>query len=121
MSGSSGPDLAHSAADKQSAANALSTDIGPHTTDAGRWADDETGAVVKAFDAKDGHGWLTSGAVSKAHKTWGEQVQNLVSRLGNDESAIRDSSTLLTGRDVGAGAGVRRVSIFDAYSPPADH
>ncbi|MFF8995859.1 hypothetical protein ACF09H_39215 [Streptomyces sp. NPDC014983] len=84
-----GPDLAHSPADKQSAANALHKDIGRDTTDAGRWADDETGAVVKAFDAKDGNGWLTSGAVSKAHETWGEQVRNLVSRLAQDETALR--------------------------------
>ncbi|BBC94231.1 hypothetical protein SRO_3055 [Streptomyces rochei] len=32
-----------------------------------------------------GHGWLTSGAVSKAHKIWGEQVQGLVGRLAQDE------------------------------------
>ncbi|MER6330576.1 hypothetical protein ABT298_14900 [Streptomyces sp. NPDC001034] len=116
-----GPDLAHSPADKQSAANALHKDIGPDTTDAGRWADDETSAVVKAFDAKDGNGWLTSCAVSKAHKTWGEQVQNLVSRLAQDEAALRTDNTLMTGTDVRAGAGVRKVSIFDAYSPPAEH
>ncbi|MEU0860050.1 hypothetical protein ABZ352_32395 [Streptomyces griseofuscus] len=50
------------------ALRALHKGIEPGTTDTGRWTDDETNAVVKAFDAKDGHGWLTSGAVSKAHK-----------------------------------------------------
>ncbi|SCF74136.1 hypothetical protein GA0115256_114968 [Streptomyces sp. DconLS] len=114
--GSGGPDLAHSPADKQGAANALHKDIEPGTTDAGRWADDETNAVVKAFDAKDGHGWLTSGAVSKAHKIWGEQVQGLVGRLAQDESAIRSSSSVLTGTDIGTGARVHKVSIFDTYS-----
>ena len=78
--GGGGPDLASSPAEKKAAADTLHNDIEPDTKKAGAWADDETSAVVKAFDAKDGHGWLTSGAVGKAHKTWGEQVQNLVNQ-----------------------------------------
>jgi hypothetical protein len=114
------PDLAHSPEEKQAAADTLHNDIQPHTKTAGQWADDETNAVVKAFDAKDGHGWLTSGAVSKAHKIWGEQVHDFLNRLAGDESALRQSSTVLTGTDAAVGGTARKVSIFDTYSrPPA--
>ncbi|MEU2375394.1 MULTISPECIES: hypothetical protein [Streptomyces] len=113
-----GPDVAHSSADKQSAANTLNKDIEPDTAKAGRWADDETGAVVKAFDAKDGHGWLTSGAVRKAHKTWGEQVQGLVNRLKGDEAALRRNDSVMTGSDIETRTNVRGVSVFDTYSSP---
>ncbi|MYU02854.1 hypothetical protein GTY81_02875 [Streptomyces sp. SID8366] len=115
---SGGPDLASSPAEKTTAANTLHNGIGPDTKTAGAWADDETGAVVKAFDAKDGHGWLTSGAVGKAHKTWGEQVQNLVNQLSGDESALRADTTVLFGTDLAVGDRTRKVSVFDGYSPP---
>lgn len=120
-SGGGQPDLASSPAEKKAAANTLHNDIEPDTKAAGAWADDETGAAVKAFDAKDGHGWLTSGAVSKAHKTWSEQVQNFVNQLAGDESALRNDSTLLSGTDLGVGAGVRKVSVLDTYSLPPEH
>ncbi|MEW2621211.1 hypothetical protein [Streptomyces sp. NPDC048106] len=114
--GGGGPDLAHAPGDKKGAADALRKDIEPDTASAGRWADDETGAVIKAFDAKDGHGWLTSAAVRKAHTTWGEQVQGLVNRLMLDESALRGTGNLLTGTDIDVGTGVRKTSILDTYS-----
>ncbi|MER8062732.1 MULTISPECIES: hypothetical protein [unclassified Streptomyces] len=113
-----GPDVAHSAADKQGAANTLNKDIEPDTSKAGRWVDDETGAVVKAFGVKDGHGWLTSGAVRKAHKTWGEQVQGLVRRLMGDEAALRRNDAVMTGTDIGTRVNMRRISVFDSYSSP---
>ncbi|MEV8555471.1 hypothetical protein AB0478_03160 [Streptomyces sp. NPDC051917] len=119
--GGGGPDLASSPAEKKAAADTLHNDIEPDTKKAGAWADDETSAVVKAFDAKDGHGWLTSGAVGKAHKTWGEQVQNLVNQLSGDESALRADTTLLSGTDVGVGDKARTVSVFDTYSSPPAH
>ncbi|WP_367223275.1 hypothetical protein [Streptomyces sp. 16-176A] len=115
-SGSGTPDLAHSPGEKKSAADILYTEIGPHTETAGQWADDETGAVVKAFDAKDGHGWLTSGAVGKAHKIWGEQIHGLVNRLAGDADAIRWNSAALSGTDTGVGGTARKVSVFDKYS-----
>ncbi|MFF9407349.1 hypothetical protein ACF1B0_17760 [Streptomyces anandii] len=116
-----GPDLAHSPGEKKAAADTLCDDIEPQTKAAGQWADDETAAVVKAFDAKDGHGWLTSTAVNKAHKIWSEQVQNLANRLAGDESALRYNNTALTGTDAGAGGMARKVSVFDMYSPPPEH
>ncbi|WP_063837896.1 MULTISPECIES: hypothetical protein [Streptomyces] len=116
--GGGGPDLAHSSHEKQAAANTLHRDIEPDTKTAGAWADDETGAVVKAFDARDGHGWLTSGAVRKAHKIWGEQVQDFLDRLSGDESALRTNNTVLTGADAGVGGASRKVSVFDTYSLP---
>ncbi|MEV5876817.1 hypothetical protein AB0L75_21780 [Streptomyces sp. NPDC052101] len=119
--GGGGSDLAHSPDEKQAAANALQNHIERDTKTAGEWADDETGAVVKAFDAKDGHGWLTSTAVSKAHKTWGEQVQNFLNRLVGDESALRYNNTVLTGTDAGVASTARKVSVLDTYSPPPKH
>ncbi|MGV4982984.1 hypothetical protein ACVB8X_24335 [Streptomyces sp. NRAIS4] len=115
------PDLAHSPDEKKAAADTLLKEIEPHTKAAGKWADDETGAVVKAFDAKDGHGWLTSTAVNKAHKIWGEQVQDFLTRLTGDESALRHNNTVLTGTDAGVGSTARKVSVLDTYSPPPKH
>ncbi|MET9074148.1 hypothetical protein ABZX95_18630 [Streptomyces sp. NPDC004232] len=112
------PNLASSPAQKTNAANTLHNDIEPATRTAGAWADDETGAVVKAFDAKDGHGWLTSGAVGTMHTTWGEQVQHLMNQLSGDESALRANNTFLTGTDFGVGDTTRKVSVFDGYSLP---
>ncbi|KOV62413.1 hypothetical protein [Streptomyces sp. MMG1121] len=112
------PGLASSPAEKQAAANTLHNHIEGDTKTAGAWADDETGAVVKAFAAKDGHGWLTSGAVGKAHTVWGEQMQSLVNKLSGDESALRNNNTLLMGTDFGVSDSARKVSVFDAYSPP---
>jgi hypothetical protein len=112
------PDLASSPAENRAAANAIQLTVEPGTRAAGAWADDETGTVVKAFGAKDGHGWLTSGAVQKAHKTWSEQVQNLMNMLSGDKGALRGANTVFTGTDTGAGLGVRKVSVLDTYSPP---
>ncbi|MFI6689722.1 hypothetical protein [Streptomyces sp. NPDC050485] len=63
--------MASTPAQKQAAARAIEEHIEPDTRTSGSWADDETAAVVKEFDARDGHGWLASGALKKAHKTWG--------------------------------------------------
>lgn len=90
----SGPDFTHSATDNVRAADGLANGIEPDTARAGGWADEATAALVTAFGAKDGHGWLTSSAISQAHNTWGEQVQGLVSRLTLDESALRTALTL---------------------------
>ncbi|MFJ9814017.1 hypothetical protein ACIRU3_01855 [Streptomyces sp. NPDC101151] len=108
-------DLASSPAEKQAAANAIEKNIEPHTRTAGAWADDETDSVVKAFGAKDGHGWLTSGAVSTTHKTWGESVQTLMTRLAGDKGALRGSNTVLTGTDTGIGGGLLKPSPITAY------
>jgi hypothetical protein len=115
------PDLASSPAENRAAANAIQLTVEPGTRAAGAWADEETGSAVKAFGAKDGHGWLTSGAVQKAHNTWGDQVQNLMNMLAGDKAALRGANTVLTGTDTGAGAGVRKVSVLDTYSPPPQH
>ncbi|MGW6754472.1 hypothetical protein [Streptomyces sp. NPDC055006] len=111
-------DLASSPAEKKAAAKAIQEHIEPETKQAGAWADEETGGSVKAFGPKDGHGWLTSGAVSKAHKAWGEQAKNLMNRLSSEKGALQSSNTFLTGTDFGVLAGVRKVSVLDTYSPP---
>ncbi|UXY30298.1 hypothetical protein [Streptomyces sp. HUAS TT20] len=117
--GGGGPSgLTSSPTEKQAAANAIERDIEPDTRTAGAWTDHETSAVVKAFGAKDGHGWLTSGAVQRAHKTWGEQVKDLMNLLSADKGSLRAANTTLQGTDVDVAAGVRRPSMLDQYSPP---
>ncbi|MFI1534249.1 hypothetical protein [Streptomyces anandii] len=109
------PDLASSPTEKRAAANAIENHIEPGTQRSGNWADEETGAVAKAFGPEDGHGWLTSGAVSKAHKTWGQQVRNLMNRLSSEKTALRSTNTVLTGTDVEVGSGVRKSSSLDGF------
>lgn len=118
--GSPGPvggskDLASSPAQKKAAAKAIQDHIEPDTRKAGDWADEETGAAVKAFAAKDGHGWVTSTALKKAHKTWGEQVQNLMNRLGSEKESLRSTGILFQNTDFGIGQGIRKSSSLDGF------
>jgi hypothetical protein len=109
--GSGGPDLASSSAEKQAAARAIEDHIEGDTRTAGAWADEETNSAVKAFGAKDGEGWLTAGALKKAHKTWGEQVQNLMNRLSADKESLHGARIALHGTDLSTGAGLNTVSV----------
>ncbi|KNE83553.1 MULTISPECIES: hypothetical protein [Streptomyces] len=119
--GPSGPlwggpqDFGSSPAQKKAAAGAIEQHIEPDTRKAGDFADDETGSAVKAFGAKDGHGWVTSTALKKAHKTWGEQVQTLMNRLRSEKEALRNTNILFQNTDVRVGAGVRKSSSLDNY------
>ncbi|MEV5729546.1 MULTISPECIES: hypothetical protein [Streptomyces] len=106
-----GPDVASSPADKKKAAKAIEEDIEPGTRKAGDFADTETGDAVKAFR----DGWLTSGALKKAHETWGEQVKNLMNRLASEKAALRSATTVLQGADLQAGANAQSVSVIDGY------
>ncbi|MCX3058710.1 hypothetical protein [Streptomyces beihaiensis] len=107
--------LASSPAEKKAAANAIEQHIEPDTKKAGNWADDQTGAVVKAFDAKDGHGWVTSSAVKKAHKKWDEQVQNLMNRLASEKTSLRGANNVLQSTDFGVRNQVRGSSSLDNF------
>ncbi|MFF8591420.1 hypothetical protein ACF061_08195 [Streptomyces sp. NPDC015220] len=104
-------DLASSPAEKQAAARAIEQHIEPDTRKAGDGADEETVSAVKAFS----HGWLTSGALKKAHDTWDEQVRNLMNRLASDKGALRGANTTLQKTDSAAGAKARSVSVIDEY------
>ncbi|MEU0006504.1 hypothetical protein ABZ079_20075 [Streptomyces sp. NPDC006314] len=116
VSGGRGPgDLVSSPAEKRAAARAVEDHIEPDTRKAGRWADDETGAAVKAFGARDGCGWLTSGALRAAHETWAGQVKNLLDRLGAEKEALRVTNTVLTSADIGTGTALRELSALDRY------
>ncbi|MEV1024999.1 hypothetical protein [Streptomyces sp. NPDC050264] len=101
--------LASTPAEKKEAARRIEQDIEPKTKEAGDWADGDTSAAVKAFDAKDGHGWLVSAALKKGHKAWGEQVQNLMNRLGSEKNSLRSANLLFTNTDFGIRAGVQGV------------
>ncbi|MEW2133464.1 hypothetical protein [Streptomyces sp. NPDC005435] len=87
----------------------------PDTRAAGAYADDETGAAVQAFGARDGDGWLTATALRTAHAAWNAQVRNLLDRLGAEKDALGGTITVLTAADLDVGAGVRRVSALDRY------
>ncbi|WP_343245794.1 hypothetical protein [Streptomyces sp. SID4985] len=107
--------LASSPARQRAAARALQDGLEPDTRAAGAWADDETGAAVKAFGARDGDGWLTSTALRTAHTAWGAQVRNLLDRLGAEKDALGGTITVLTAADLDVGTDVRRVSALDRY------
>jgi len=108
-------DLASSPAEKKAAANAIEQHIQPDTSKAGRWTDEDTASAVKAFGAKDGEGWLTSSALKKAHKTWGEQVKSLMDRLGSEKEALRSANTVLQSTDLTVGSRVRQTSSLDGF------
>ncbi|MFG2518944.1 hypothetical protein [Streptomyces sp. NPDC048527] len=107
--------LASSPARKRAAARAIENHIEPDTCHAGEWADEDTGAAVRAFDAKDGHGWDTSSALKKAHKAWADQVKSLMNRLGSEKVSLRATTALLQGTDFGVGAHARTSSSLDRY------
>ncbi|MGW1891690.1 hypothetical protein ACWCP6_15760 [Streptomyces sp. NPDC002004] len=106
------PDLASSPAEMQTAANAIHDRI-EGTRKAGRWADDDTDDAVKAFGPKDGDGWLTAAAIKKAHKTWGDQVQNLLTQLASERAGVCGTNKVLTGTDGETGLKVRASSPLD--------
>ncbi|MZE76941.1 hypothetical protein [Streptomyces xinghaiensis] len=117
-SGGGQQDLVSTPAEKKAAAKAIEDHIEPETKKAGDYADEATSGVVKAFDAKDGHGWLMSSSLKKAHKTWGEQVRTLMNRLGSEKVALRSSNTILANTDFRVSAGARAVrtpSALDQY------
>ncbi|MDI1456117.1 hypothetical protein NHG22_20185 [Streptomyces sp. ATE26] len=107
--------LASTPAEKRAAARALNDHIEPDTRRAGEWADDETAAAVKAFGARDGHGWLTAPALRRAHAAWGRQVKNLIDRLGAEKDALTSTNVVLTNSDAAAGSALRRTSALDLY------
>lgn len=110
-----GRDLASSPGEKRAAARAIEDHIEPGTRAAGRWADDENGAAVREFAAKDGEGWVTSAALKKAHGAWADQVKNLMDRLGAEKDALRSGNAVLTSTDLAVGSAVRRQSSLDTY------
>ncbi|MEU1041842.1 hypothetical protein ACFYP4_29695 [Streptomyces sp. NPDC005551] len=112
-SGGGGPDLASRPAEKKAAARAIEEHLEPDTRKAGAWADEETGTAVKEFAGRDGHGWVTSGALKRAHKAWSDQVKALMDRLGSEKDALRSTSVLFQRTDAGVGAQVRQPSGLD--------
>ncbi|MFD9098264.1 hypothetical protein [Streptomyces collinus] len=107
--------LASTPVEKRAAAKALHDHIEPDTRRAGAWADDETGAAVKAFGSRDGHGWLTAPALRRAHAAWGDQVRSLLDRLGAEKDALNRTDAVLTGADLAVGGDLRRASALDLY------
>ncbi|MFG3309642.1 hypothetical protein [Streptomyces wuyuanensis] len=111
--GGGAPDLASTPAQKKAAANAIEKHLEPDTKKAGDTAEESTGAAVREFSGKDGHGWDTSPALKKAHEAWEKQVKALMGRLGSEKSALRNTSVLLRGTDVGIAVQTRQSSSLD--------
>ncbi|SDN41342.1 hypothetical protein [Streptomyces wuyuanensis] len=107
------PDLASTPAQKKAAANAIEKHLEPDTKKAGDTAEESTGAAVREFSGKDGHGWDTSPALKRAHEAWEKQVKALMGRLGSEKSALRNTSVLLRGTDVGIAVQTRQSSSLD--------
>lgn len=107
--------LASSPGEKRAAAKAIEECIEPDTLAAGRWADEEVGAAVREFAARDGDGWLTSAALKKAHGAWADQVKNLMDRLGAEKDALRSGNAVLTSTDLAVGSTLRQQSSLDTY------
>lgn len=108
-------DLASSPGEKRAAARAIEDHIEPGTRAAGRWADDENGAAVREFAARDGDGWVTSAALKKAHGAWADQVKNLMDRLGAERDALRSGNAVLTSTDLAVGSTLRERSALDTF------
>ncbi|MEV6545010.1 hypothetical protein [Streptomyces sp. NPDC051665] len=109
------PSLASSPGEKRAAARAIEEHIEPGTRAAGRWADDENGAAVREFAAKDGDGWVTSAVLKKAHGAWADQVKNLMDRLGAERDALRSGNAVLTSTDLAVGSTLRERSALDTF------
>ncbi|GAA2338211.1 hypothetical protein OKJ48_36415 [Streptomyces kunmingensis] len=107
--------LASTPAAKRAAARAIEDHIEPDTKTAGDWADEDTSTAVKEFGPKDGHGWDTATALKSAHKTWGEQVNNLMHRLSAEKSSLRSANNILQGTDAGVRTQVRSSSSLDGF------
>ncbi|MEU5537948.1 hypothetical protein [Streptomyces sp. NPDC020362] len=107
--------FASSPAQKRAAAKAVGDHIESGTRGAGAWADGETEAAVKAFGARDGDGWQTSAALRRAHETWGDQVKNLMDRLGAEKDYLGSANTVLTSTDLAVGSQLRQLSALDLY------
>lgn len=105
------PDLVSSPAQKKAAARAIEDHIEPDTRKAGDWADTETGTAVREFR----DGWLTSGALEKAHKTWSQQVHALLNRLSSEKSALRSANNTLQDTDGDVGVRTRSLSSLDGF------
>ncbi|KQX51517.1 MULTISPECIES: hypothetical protein [unclassified Streptomyces] len=108
--GAGKPDLASSPAAKKAAAKAIDDDLEPGVTRDGKHAAETTNAAVKAFAAKDGHGWDTSGALKRAHETWEKQVKMLLGRLSSEKQALSATGISMQNNELDIAARLARQS-----------
>ncbi|WP_246213038.1 hypothetical protein [Streptomyces abyssomicinicus] len=109
------PDLVSHPVRKEAAARALETRLEPGTRRAGRTAEADTRAAVRALAAADGDGWASGKALHDAHDAWSDQVTALMHRLGAEKAALRGSARLYAGTDVAVEKGLRLISPLDAF------
>ncbi|MFE9138489.1 hypothetical protein [Streptomyces sp. NPDC007355] len=108
--GAGKPDLASSPAAKKAAAKAIDDDLEPGVRRDGKHAAETTNAAVRAFGAKDGHGWDTSGALKRAHETWEMQVRMLLGRLSAENQALGATGISLQNNELDIAARLARQS-----------
>ncbi|WP_426362886.1 hypothetical protein [Streptomyces sp. E-08] len=108
--GAGKPDMASSPAAKKAAAKAINDDLEPGITRDGKHAAETTSAAVKAFGAKDGHGWDTSGALKRAHETWEKQVKTLLGRLSSEKQALSATGISMQNNELDIAARLARQS-----------
>ncbi|MFI6054117.1 hypothetical protein ACIBCO_29005 [Streptomyces violascens] len=116
FTGTGQSDLVSTPEAKKSAADTIETHLEPDTKKSGTHTDESTASAIRAFGPHDGHGWVTSGALKKAHHAWGEQVQALMNRLGHEKSALRGANSLFQDTDFVIRQGIARPgSTLDHY------
>ncbi|MFE7512667.1 hypothetical protein ACFU8I_15835 [Streptomyces sp. NPDC057540] len=104
------PDMASSPAAKKAAVKALNDDLEPGVTRDGKHAAETTKDAVRAFGAKDGNGWDTSGALRRAHETWEKQVKMLLGRLSSEKQALGATGTSMRNNELDIAARLARQS-----------
>ncbi|MFB6838996.1 hypothetical protein [Streptomyces sp. NPDC056361] len=104
------PDMASSPAAKKAAAQAIDDDLEPGISRDGKHAAETTRDTVKAFGAKDGHGWDTSGALMRAHETWEKQVKMLLIRLSSEKQALSATGISMQNNEIDTAARLARPS-----------
>ncbi|MFF7443065.1 hypothetical protein [Streptomyces sp. NPDC008122] len=104
------PDMASSLAAKKAAVKALNNDLEPGVTRDGKHAAETTNDAVRAFGAKDGHGWDTSGALKRAHETWEKQVKMLLGRLSSEKQALSATGISMQNNELDIAARLARQS-----------
>jgi hypothetical protein len=98
------PLLASSPAQKKAAAAVIESELLSSTKKAGDHADESLASAVTAFN-----GWATAGALKKLETTWEGQVKTLMGRLGRERDGLRNSSSTLTGVDIGRRDGINAI------------
>lgn len=93
--GSGTPNFSSVTQQKKTAAGKLEGELKTQTTNASNHADEATNTAVTTFA-----GWGTSAGLKKVQKTWEDQVNNLLGRLGREANGLRGAGRLYSNNDL---------------------